>query len=356
VGADGSGYKHFNAIHPGEQLCQDMGSTTRLNYAMTDISTTTPMQRARAPKFADPLLTADGEIRASVALARLRTLWFNTGSLCNLACNHCYVGSSPTNDQLAYLTKDDVAMILAQLDDNGDETTELGYTGGEPFMNPDFITILGDGLARGYHVLVLTNAMRPMMKCDEGLLKLQRQFGSKLTIRVSLDHYRPALHDRERGRHAWRRTLPGLDWLCTNGFRVHIAGRTCWDEEEVSLRNGFAALFEARGYMIDAWSPVELVLFPEMDKGLDVPEITSACWKLLGVDPNAMMCASSRMVLKRKGAAHATFVPCTLLPNDPVFDMGEWVDEARRPVELNHPYCARFCVLGGGSCSDRRAD
>ena len=317
---------------------------------MTDISTATSMQRARPRKFADPSLTADGKIRASVSLARLRTLWFNTGSLCNLACNHCYVDSSPTNDQLAYLTKDDVAMILAQLDDNGDETTELGYTGGEPFMNPDFITILGDGLARGYHVLVLTNAMRPMMKCANGLLELQRRWGAQLTLRVSLDHYGQALHDRERGARAWEQTLPGLDWLCANGFRVHIAGRTCWNEDEASLRRGFAALFATRGYAIDAWNPRKLVLFPEMDEAADVAEITTACWDILGVDPAGLMCAGSRMVLKRKGAVRATFVPCTLLPNDPAFDMGERLAGARGPVALNHPHCARFCVLGGGSC------
>jgi hypothetical protein len=31
--------------------------------------------------------------------------------------------------------------------------------------------------------------------------------------------------------------------------------------------------------------------------------------------------------------------------------MGETLVEASRPVKLNHPHCARFCVLGGASCS-----
>ena len=314
---------------------------------MADIQTDAPTRRASGRKFSDPALTADGAPRACVALTRLATLWFNTGSLCNLACTHCYVESSPVNDRLAYLTRADVAAILDELDS---ETAELGFTGGEPFMNPDFLAILGDGLARGYRVLALTNAMRPMMKCADGLLELQRRWGAQLTLRVSLDHYQPALHERERGPRAWARTLPGLDWLCANGFRVHIAGRTCWEEDEISLRRGFAALFAARGYGIDASNPVELVLFPEMDEAADVPEITTACWDILGVDPAAMMCASSRMALKRKGAARATFVPCTMLPNDPAFDMGERLDGARGPVALNHPHCARFCVLGGGSC------
>ena len=32
-------------------------------------------------------------------------------------------------------------------------------------------------------------------------------------------------------------------------------------------------------------------------------------------------------------------------------DLGETLAEASRDVSLNHPHCARFCVLGGASCS-----
>jgi len=63
------------------------------------------------------------------------------------------------------------------------------------------------------------------------------------------------------------------------------------------------------------------------------------------------MCATSRMVVKRKGEPAATVVPCTLLPYDERFDLGETLAQAAADVPLNHPHCARFCVLGGGSCS-----
>jgi hypothetical protein len=64
-----------------------------------------------------------------------------------------------------------------------------------------------------------------------------------------------------------------------------------------------------------------------------------------------MMCASSRMVVKSKGAARPHVVACTLLPHDPQFALGPTLAAARREVGLNHPHCARFCVLGGASCS-----
>jgi hypothetical protein len=42
---------------------------------------------------------------------------------------------------------------------------------------------------------------------------------------------------------------------------------------------------------------------------------------------------------------------CTLLAYDEAFEMGETLEEAEREVALNHPHCAKFCVLGGASCS-----
>ena len=302
-------------------------------------------------KFRDPLVTGKGEARASVALNALGTLWFNTGTLCNLTCANCYIESSPANDRLVYLTAAEVAEFLDEIARDDLATKEIGFTGGEPFMNPQLIEMLGEALGRGLSALVLTNAMRPMMKCADTLVDLRARYGDRLALRVSLDHHTQARHDEERGPHTWERTMPGLKWLSDNGFNIAIAGRTRWGDGEASLRAGYASLFAGEGIAVDAGDPAALVLFPEMNERLDVAEITAACWGLLGVDPNAMMCATSRMVVKRKGAARPTVVPCTLLPYDSQFDMGHTLAEANTPVHLNHPHCARFCVLGGGSCS-----
>jgi hypothetical protein len=63
------------------------------------------------------------------------------------------------------------------------------------------------------------------------------------------------------------------------------------------------------------------------------------------------MCASSRMVVKRKGAPRPAIVACTLLAYAPEFELGTSLKEAEQEVALNHPHCAKFCVLGGASCS-----
>ena len=98
-------------------------------------------------KFADPDVTAKGERRARVALAGLRTLWINTGSLCNITCRNCYIESSPDNDRLAYITRAEAAAYLDEIEHGQWPVREIGFTGGEPFMNPDIIAMLGDALA-----------------------------------------------------------------------------------------------------------------------------------------------------------------------------------------------------------------
>ncbi|HYG89566.1 MAG TPA: radical SAM protein [Azospirillum sp.] len=316
---------------------------------------------ARA-KFEDPDWTARGERRASVPLTRLETLWFNTGTLCNITCGHCYIESSPANDRLVYLTPGDVAPFLDEIAALGLPTREIGFTGGEPFLNPDMPALAEMCLERGFEVLILTNAMRPMRRprVADALLTLRERFGARLRLRVSLDHHTAALHDRERGEGGFERTVDGLLWLVRRGFAVAVAGRTCWTEDEADLRAGYARLFAGLGLDLDTADPHTLVLFPEMDERAEVPEITTACWDILGVRPDAMMCASSRMVVKRRGAARAVVMPCTLLPYDQRFEMGETLERAthadgghfeRGAVKLNHRHCAKFCVLGGGSCS-----
>ena len=313
-------------------------------------------------KFADPNRTANGSERARVALRSLETLWINTGSLCNIECRNCYIESSPKNDRLVYMSTAEVSAYLDEIAALSLPTREIGFTGGEPFMNPDILAMLEDALGRGLSVLVLTNAMQPIMRPQmrEGLALLRAGYGEALTLRVSLDHFTERLHALERGPGSFAKVLAGMDWLASEGFKVTIAARSCWDETEDETRAGFAALIAARGWPVDASDPAQLVIFPEMDETAEVPEITTDCWSILGKDPGDVMCAASRMVVKRKGAERPVVLPCTLLPYDRAFEMGTTLSEAAEAdggmfdsgaVKLCHPRCSKFCVLGGSSCS-----
>jgi uncharacterized Fe-S cluster-containing radical SAM superfamily protein len=302
-------------------------------------------------KFKDALVTAKGEQRAHVGLKALETLWFNTGTLCNLTCRNCYIESSPRNDRLVYLSAAEVASYLDEIARDGHATRLIGFTGGEPFMNPELPAMLDDVLSRGLKAMVLTNAMKPMHKMKPALLSLLQRHGRNLTLRVSIDHYGRTLHEAERGVRSWKPTIEGLVWLAEAGFDVHVAGRRFSDESESEVRAGYARLFTELGVSIDAHNPMTLVLFPEMDATVDVPEITTACWGILKKSPDSVMCASSRMVVKRKGAERPAVVACTLLPYDPQFELGDTLADSVGAVRLNHPHCAKFCVLGGAACS-----
>ncbi|MEM9735599.1 MAG: hypothetical protein AAF908_03220, partial [Pseudomonadota bacterium] len=81
------------------------------------------------------------------------------------------------------------------------------------------------------------------------------------------------------------------------------------------------------------------------------PPAEGGAGSALNKRPEDQMCATSRMVVKRRGAERPVVLACTLLAYDPQFELGETLKEASRPVALNHPHCAKFCVLGGASCS-----
>jgi hypothetical protein len=227
-------------------------------------------------------VTAKAERRAWMALKRLRTLWFTTGTLCNLTCRNRLTGA-------------EVAEYLDEIERDRLGTKEIGFAGGEPFTNPEFPSMLEDALGRGYRALVLTSAMRPMMKMAAPLLALDERYWRQLVVRVSLDHYSRALHELERGPRSWERPLQGLEWLAASGFLVHVAGRRRFSgEPEPALRAGYGRLFREHALPIEAGDPVQLVLFRERTQTLR---------------------------------------------------------EASGAVPLNHPHCARFCVRGGASCS-----
>ncbi len=302
-------------------------------------------------KFQDPLRTAEGEQRAFVDLQSLETLWFNTGSLCNLSCDNCYIESSPHNDRLAYITAAEVGSLLQEIHDHQLSTKLIGYTGGEPFLNPEFLEILKLTLSNGFDTLVLTNGFRRIERFKAELLALKARHGAKLQIRISLDHHSSQIHEKERGSGTFTPTMKTAKWLFDNGFRLSIAGRAIEGESTELALLGYQRLLDEIGIGLDATKPENLVIFPEMDLHKEVPEITVKCWDILGKKPQQQMCASERMIVKRKGDAQPTVLPCTLLAYDKQFDLGSSLAGATTRVQLNHKFCAQFCVLGGASCS-----
>ncbi|MGD9837769.1 MAG: radical SAM protein [Afipia sp.] len=191
-------------------------------------------------KFADPFVTATGAPRASVRLSTLETLWFNTGTLCNLACDNCYIESSPRNDRLVYLTREDVRRFLEEARERDHPLEGIGFTGGEPFINPDIVRMIADSLGAGFRVLVLTNAMKPMQWLKTRLTAINAQFPGRLAVRVSLDHYERIGHDKLRSPRSWEPTIEGLQRNRASRFRgaLSAAQLRCSPSANASWKDG----------------------------------------------------------------------------------------------------------------------
>ena len=299
-------------------------------------------------KFKDPITTADGSTRAFIEAKKIKTLWFNTGTLCNIECKNCYIESSPKNDRLVYITFEEVKLFIDEAIDKNLGTKEIGFTGGEPFMNKDVLKMIEYSLSKNFKVLVLSNAMKPMLNKKEDLLKINHQ---DLTIRVSIDHYQKEKHEEIRGKNTFNVMMEGLKWLNQNNFNYALATRLLWGEQEDQLRDNFNLFIDKYNLKLDAKSKEQLVTFAEMDEKVDTPEITTACWNLLGKNPDDIMCSSSRMVVKKKTSPKPSVIACTLLPYEDEFDLGQNLTDSLKKIYLNHKHCSKFCVLGGSSCS-----
>lgn len=302
-------------------------------------------------KFTDKKKTAKGEDRAFVELDSLETLWFNTGTRCNLECVNCYIESSPYNDELVYISTSEVESYLNEIASLKLSTQQIAFTGGEPFLNPDMLPIMELCLQRGFHVLVLTNAYRAIDKHIVKLDTLNKAYPEKITLRVSLDHHSKEIHEEQRGPKTFDRTLRTMRTLAGHGFDVAIAGRSLAGEGQIKALQNYQRTLNNYNIEVDVSNGENIVIFPEMSTENNVPEITTGCWDILNVKPQQQMCASERMIIKRKGSDHPVVMPCTLIAYDDQFELGETLTESFKKVYLNHPYCAQFCVLGGASCS-----
>lgn len=301
-------------------------------------------------KWKDIKYTADGSVRAVVPFTELKTLWLNTGTICNLACANCYIESSPQNDSLVFLTLQDTIPYVEEILSNKLNIHSINITGGEPFINPEIFSILEYLLKNSFQVMVLTNAYSISEKKLNILRELSLKYSKQLTLRISLDHYDKKTHEDQRGIDTFDKTLNNINKLVKLDLNLNIAGRSLLDESLDIARLGYQSLLDS--YKIDLkLNSKNLIIFPEMHMNEDVPEISMKCYKLLGVSASDLMCSNERMIIKRKGSKSASVVACTLIAYDNQFELGNTLMESFQNVYLNHTFCAKFCVLGGASCS-----
>jgi sulfatase maturation enzyme AslB (radical SAM superfamily) len=280
-----------------------------------------------------------------VDLGSLDTLWFQVGgTLCNLACTHCFVSCSPTNHTHELMT---LAEVLPHLEEGAAlGVKEYYFTGGEPFLNPEMEAILG-AVTRDYGpATVLTNGLLLDPARCARLRRIADASEHSLDLRVSLDGADEASNDGVRGAGAFARATAGLRNLVAAGLNPVITASEVYDENGTPAgKQRFFALLAELGI-----TKPRLKLLPVFQIGAEVERGGAyASWQRLAAGDAGelgwehLQCSSSRMVTDQ-----GVWV-CPILVNEPAARMGPTLADALRPAPLDHAACWT-CHAYGVSC------
>jgi sulfatase maturation enzyme AslB (radical SAM superfamily) len=279
-----------------------------------------------------------------VELKSLDTLWFQVaGTVCNLACTHCFVSCSPTNHTHEYLSLESVRRYL-------DEARELGvkefyFTGGESFLNPDMEAILEASLAAGPTTVLTNGLLLDEARCRR-LAALEAASPYSLDVRVSLDGFSAESNDSIRGDGVFDRAMTGIRNLVAAGLNPVLTVTEV--HQENASDEGKARFFELlRGLGITKPRLKVLPIFQigaEAERGgayeswqrLSEGDVPDGSW-------DHLQCSSCRMVTDQ-----GVWV-CPILVNEPEGRMGETLADSLTTYPLAHPACWT-CHVYGVSC------
>lgn len=276
-----------------------------------------------------------------VAFRELRALWIQlTGTLCNLACRHCFNASGPKDPWLAPLDADGVRRRLAEADELG--ASEIYFTGGEPFLHPDLFAVLEAALAIA-PTTILTNGTLIDDTIADALAARAAASPYSLEIRISLDGATAAENDRLRGRGSFDQALAAAGRLARRQLYPIMTAT------EIVVSNGGASLYERlRSTLLAAGiERPRIKILPVLPLGrwraggpgplLTAPEIET-------IDPARLQCTETRVVAA--GGIYA----CPILAGLPGARLAvEHVADALGPASLYHPVC-RTCYETGLAC------
>jgi AdoMet-dependent heme synthase len=297
-----------------------------------------------APPPAQP---GDAPANAAIAAPRaplrsLDTLWFQVGgTLCNLACTHCFVSCSPTNHTHESMTLAEVAPYLEEGAALG--VREYYFTGGEPFLNPDMEAILALVTARFGPATVLTNGLLLDPERCGRLRRLADEAAYSLDLRVSLDGPDAASNDRIRGAGAFGRALAGIRNLAAVGIEPVVTATAVDEAAAGELVDRFFTLLRSLGI-----ARPRLKVLPLFRIGAEAERGGAyASWQRLAAgDADAwdhLQCSASRMV-----TGSGVWV-CPILVNEPSARLGERLGDALGDFPLTHAACWT-CHVHGVSC------
>lgn len=274
----------------------------------------------------------------------LDVLWLQvTGTLCNLACTHCFITCGPKNDSHPFMATDDVLRELERGRELG--VKEIYFTGGEPFLHPEIERLVERTLAWA-PLSILTNGV--LLDADlAGRLKdLERASEYSLELRVSVDGTTPEENDPIRGRGTYEKIMRGAENLRRAGLNPVFTVTTVHAAYDGTAgREAFLEHLRASGFhqpRVKFIPPFHIGR--EERRGGAYPEDTRLRpGELYEGEEWDLQCGSCRTVTARG------VYPCPILIEEEGARMGDTLEDTLDPIELNHPACAT-CHQEGFSC------
>ncbi len=275
----------------------------------------------------------------------LDTLWLQlTGTVCNIACLHCFISCGPKNTSHPFMETEHVLSLLQEAKEYG--VKEYYFTGGEPFMHPDIIEISRATLQQG-PLGILTNGILIDEACAAQIAELDRNSPYSYDLRISLDGTTPQENDPIRGKGTFEKIMRGAENLLKAGlnpvFAVTTVHASLADNEG---RQRFFELLRSRGF-----DKPRLKFIPPFKLGRE--ERRSGAYEkdeylqdgdLMDGEEHVLQCGSCRMVTA-KGV-----YPCPILIEDEDARMGDSLSEAMTPIRLSNAACYT-CHVEGFSCA-----
>ena len=278
-------------------------------------------------------------------LHHLDTLWIQVaGTLCNLACKHCFVTSGPGIDRHAMMSRADVRARVAEALALG--VKEIYFTGGEPFLNLEMDAILEETLTHA-PATVLTNGTLFTARRIAFLRELSARAQFSLELRVSLDGADAAAHDAFRGAGTFARTLEGLCAVSDAGLLPIVTVTQSTDEDPLAFRESWFDLLRREGI-----AKPRLKVLPMFLLGRETERTRSyraseslATLPREAFDVHRLQCGHGRAV-----TSQGVFV-CPLLVDEPAARMGATLAESTRDFPLAHGAC-HTCWVTGMTCGN----
>ena len=280
----------------------------------------------------------------TVELRSLDTLWFQVaGTVCNLACSHCFISCSPTNHTHEHLPLSQVEDVLAEAVELG--VKEYYFTGGEPFLNPEMEAILEATLRVGPATVLTNGLLLDPERCGR-LAAMAAASDYSLDLRISLDGYSAEANDPIRGEGTFERILEGARNAAAAGLNP-VMTVTEVHQENASAEGRLRFLELLRELGIER---PRLKVLPVFQIGAEAERSGAyESWQQLGSDDapegswDHLQCSACRMVTDQ-----GVWV-CPILVNEPGGRMGETLADTLAGFELDHQACWT-CHVHGVSC------